>query len=461
MAARGYENRTQEARRNLPEQPDMSIPIIPILTPEDSEWKYISPPCHYAGTGPVAEPVANNVSSSNTSVGNSDISIDARLKDARLKLKLDLLKLIGLLLRDPDQTQVIRLRLKFDQLQVGTAETDSRIERLRAENSRIERAELEVELRKARAELASIDANLASDEIVDGELGEDELGEDELDEDEMDENETNDNDVSGETGREENKKGEDEEIEDHKIDEHKKEESEILDEMEDKKMNKYEMEDHKANQHKIDKDQKSGKDYDKKETLVNSFREAIRKELDDELEEAFRKNKILDLQEKKDGHSPKKRKFEDQEKQSDTSNATSSSPDVKFSSSKVAWIDTVPLLRELNTHLAECRLGSSAEEIMDIRSWIDRGFDSGMRRLLRNQPIADILASWDNRYEDEGLNNILRSVVLVYDSIEDLHTLRVHYDRILGEAVLSLHSRAKVRDSGRNDHETDFGNLAL
>ncbi|TGO58780.1 hypothetical protein BCON_0051g00200 [Botryotinia convoluta] len=455
MAARGYENRLREAQRNLPEEPDLSIPIVPILTPSDSEWKYISPPCHYAGTGPVAEPVANNVSSSsNTSVGNSDISIDARLKDARFKLKLDLLKRIGQSLKDPDQTQVIRLRLKFDQLQVGIAETDSRIERIRTENLRVEQAELEVELRKARAELASMDAMLASDEMFDGELGEDE----------MDENETNENDASGENGREENKKREDkpeEEIADHKIDEYKKEEGEILDEMEGKKMDKYEMKDHKTNQHKRDEDQRRDKDYDKKEILVSSFREAIRKELDDELEKAFRKNKRLDLQEKKDGHSPKKRKFEDQEKQSDKSNPSPSSPDVKSGSSKVAWIDTVPLLRELNKHLAGYKLGSSAEEIMDIRSWIDKGFDTGMRRLLRNQPIADILASWDNRYEKEGLNNILRSVVLVYDSIEDLHTLRAHYDRILGEAVLSLHSRAKVRDSGRNDYETNFGKLAL
>ncbi|KAF7908498.1 uncharacterized protein EAF01_004253 [Botrytis porri] len=438
----------------------MSIPIIPILTPLDYEWKYISPPCYYSGTGPVVKPVTNNVSPpSNTSVGNPDISIDARLKDARLKLKLDILKCIGQSLKDPDQTEVIRLRLKFDQLQVGMAETDSRIERMRTETLRVERAELEAELTKARAELASIDAILASDEPDDGELGEDE----------MDENETNEDDVSGENGREENKKGENKpdedetegEIEDHKIGEYIKEEGEILDEMEDKKMDKYGMENHKTNQHKRDEDQRRNKDYDKKEILASSFREAIRKELDDELEKVFRKNQELDLQENMDGHSPKKRKFAYQEKQYDTSNPVPSSPDVKSGSSKIAWIDTVPLLKELNTHLAGYKLSSSAEEIMDIRSWIDKSFDSGMRRLLRNQPIADILASWDNRYEEEGLNNILRSVVLVYDSIEDLHTLRAHYDRILGEAVLSLYSRAKARDWGRKDHEKDFGKLVL
>ncbi|KAF7889760.1 uncharacterized protein EAF02_002175 [Botrytis sinoallii] len=480
MAARGYENRLEEARRNLPEVPDQSIPIIPILTPADSEWTYISPSCHYAGTGPVAEPVPNNVSPpSNTSVGNSDISTNARLKDARLKLKHDILRQIGQSLKDSDQTQVIKLRLRFDQLQVGMAETDSRIERMINQNLRAEQAKLEEELRKARADLAVIDANLASDEMVD-----DELGEEEMDEDEMDENRTNENDVSGENGREEierdenerdenetdenerdenekeenekeeNEEEEDEpeeELDDHKIDECKKEESEILEEMEEKKMDDYEMEDHKTNQHEMDKDQKREKYYDEKEILDSSFRQAIRKELDEELEKAFRKNKNLDLQKKTDRHSSKKRKFEHQEEQSDKPNPSPSSPDVESGGPEIAWIDTVPLLRELNTHLAGYKMGSSAEEIMDIRSWIDKGFDTGMRRILRNQPIADILGSWDNRYEEEGLNNILRSVVLVYDSIEDLHTLRAHYDRILGEAVLSSHSRAKVRDSGRND----------
>ncbi|KAF7920678.1 hypothetical protein EAE99_007972 [Botrytis elliptica] len=496
MAARGYENRLQEALRNLPEVPDQSIPIIPILTPADSEWDYISPSCHYAGTGPVAEPVPNNVSPpSNTSVGNSDISTNARLKDARHKLKHDILRQIGQSLKDSDQTQVIKLRQRFDQIQVGMAETDSRIERMINQNLRAEQAKLEEELRKARADLAVIDANLASDEMVD-----DELGEEEMDEDEMDENRTNENDVSGENEREENEREENEreenereenereenereenereenereenereenereenereenereedEPEDHKIDECKKEKSETLEEMEDKKMDDYEMEDHKTNQLEMDKDQKREKYYDEKEILDSSFRQAIRKELDDELEKAFRKNKKLELQKKTDGHSSKKRKFEHQEEQSNKPNPSTSSPDMESGGPEIAWIDTVPLLRELNTRLAGYKMGSSAEEIMDIRSWIDKGFDTGMRRLLRNQPIADILGSWDNRYEEEGLNNILRSVVLVYDSIEDLHTLRAHYDRILGEAVLSSHSRAKVRDSGRND----------
>ncbi|TGO08302.1 hypothetical protein BTUL_0215g00050 [Botrytis tulipae] len=423
MAARGYENRNQEARK----VPDQSIPIIPILTPADSEWKYISPTFHYAGTNPVAERFANNVSSSsNTSVAHSDISMNPRLKDARVKLKMDILRLIGPLLKNDDQTQVIKLRLRFDHLQVGIAETDYRIERLRTEKLRIEklrieRAELDMELREARAQLASIDANLASDEMVDGELGEDEMDEDEMDEEEMDEDEMNENDVSGENGREENEKGEnepEEEIEDHKIDEYKKEEGEALDEKEDKKVDEYEMEGHKTKKHKKDENPGREKDDDKKEHL-------------------------------------------DQEEQSDTSNTIPSSPDVKSGSSKIAWIDTVPLLGELNTHLAGHQMDSSAEETMDIRSWIDKGFDTGIRRLLRDQPIADILASWDNIFDKEGLNNILRSVVLVYDSIEDLHTLRAHCDRILGEAVLALHSRVNVRDAGRNDHETDFGKSAL
>ncbi|TGO58174.1 hypothetical protein BOTNAR_0186g00030 [Botryotinia narcissicola] len=256
MAARGYENRNQEARK----VPDQSIPIIPILTPADSEWKYISPTFHYAGTDPVAERFANNVSSS------SDTS-----------------------------------------LQVGIAETDYRIERLRTENLRIEqlrieRAELDMELREARAQLASIDANLTSDEMVDGEM----------DEEEMDEDEMNENDVSGENGREENEEGEnepEEEIEDHKTDEYKKEEGEILDEMEDKKMDKYEMEGHRTKKHTRDENQGRGKDDDKREILVSSHREAIRKELDDELEKAPRNNWEFDLQDKKDGHSFKKRKF--------------------------------------------------------------------------------------------------------------------------------------------------------
>ncbi|KAF7954381.1 hypothetical protein EAE96_005505 [Botrytis aclada] len=452
MAARGYENRLQEALRNLPEEPDRSIPIIPILTPADSEWKYISPTCYYAGTGPVAEPVANN--SSSLSVDDSDIFKETRLVEARLKLKLDLLKRIGRSLQEPDQTEAIRLRLKFDQIRVGAAEADSRIERMITENLRDEQAELEVELRRARAELASLDALLADDE---------------LSEDEVDENETNENNGSGENEGEENKSGEDKveedktegKIEDHKIDEHKMKESELLDEKGDKKAEKDEMGDHKTNQHKKDQDQKRDKDCDKKEILLSSFREAIRKELDQELEKAFRKNQELDFPEKKDGNSPKKRKLEDQEKRSKTSTPSPSPPDVKSGSSKVAWIETVPLLRELNTHLAGHKISSSAEDIMDIRSWIDKGFDTGMRRLLRNQPIADILGSWDNKYEEDGLNNILRSVVLVYDSLEDLHTLRVHYDRILGEMALSIHSRAKARDSGRIDYETDFGKLAL
>ncbi|TGO39796.1 hypothetical protein BHYA_0048g00610 [Botrytis hyacinthi] len=423
MAARGYENRTQEARRNLLELPDQSIPIIPILTPADSEWIYISPTFHYAGTGPVAERFASNVSpSSNTSIGNSDTSMNARLKDARLKLKIDILRLIGQLLKGHDQTRVIKLRLQFDQLQVGIAETDYRIERLRTENLRIGRTELDMELREARARLASIDTNLASDEMVDGELGEDE----------MDENEMDENDISRENGR-----GEDEpegDIENHKIDEYKKEEDKILDEMEDKKVDKYGMEGHRTKRYKRDENQGRNKADDKKEILVSSHREAFRKELDDELEKAFKKNQEFDLQEKKDERLSKKRKFEDQEEQSDISNPIPSSPDVKSDSSEIAWIDTVPLLRELNTYLAGYKMDSSAEEIMDIRSWIDKGFDTGIRRLLRNQPVADILGSWDNRYEKEGLNNILRSLVLVYDSIEDLHTLRAHYDRILGEA---------------------------
>lgn len=428
----------------------------------------------------MAERVANNgSSSSNTSVGNSDISISARLIDARLKLKVDVLNLIGQLLKDRNETQAIRLRLKFDHLQVGIAETESRIERLRTENLRIEnlrieRAKLDMELREARAQLASIDENLASDEMVDGELGEDEIDEDEtdenemneneMDEDEMDENETLENDVSGENWKEKNKKGEDEPeggIEDHKIDEYQKEEGEIADEMEDKKWDEYEMDDHRTKRHKRDENQGRDQEDNKKEVLFSSHREAIRKELDDELEKAFRKNKKLDLQEKKDENWSRKRKSEDQGERSDTSNPIPSSPDVKFDSSEIAWIDTVPLLRELNTHLAGYKVDRSAEEMMDIRSWIDKGFDTGIRRLLRNQPIADILGSWDNRYEKEGLNNILRSVVLVYDSIKDLHTLRAHYDRILGEAVLELHSGAKVQDSGRNDQETDFGKSAL
>ncbi|KAF7898395.1 hypothetical protein EAF00_004841 [Botryotinia globosa] len=345
MAARGYENRNQEARRNLPEQ---SIPIIPILTPADSEWKYISPTCHYAGTDPVAERFANNVSSSsNTSVGHSDISMNPRLEEARLKLKMDILRLIGPLLKNHDQTPVIKLRLRFDQLQVGIAETDYRIERLRTENLRteklrIERAELDMELREARAQLASIDAILASDKMVDGELGEDELDEEEMDEeemsedemnedemnedemneDEMNEDEMNEDNVSGENGREENgreenggeenEKGEnepEEEIEDHKIDDYKKEESETLDKMEDKKMDKYEMEGRRTKMHKRDENQGRDKDDDKKKILVSSHREAIRKELDDDLEKTFRNNWGFDLQGKKDGHSFKKRKF--------------------------------------------------------------------------------------------------------------------------------------------------------
>lgn len=61
MAARGYENRLREAQvcqaciisiplcqrkiqKNLPTKPDLSIPIIPILTPADSEWV-----CYFKG----------------------------------------------------------------------------------------------------------------------------------------------------------------------------------------------------------------------------------------------------------------------------------------------------------------------------------------------------------------------------------------------------------------------------
>ncbi|KAF7952225.1 uncharacterized protein EAE97_001722 [Botrytis byssoidea] len=313
MAARGYENRNQEAQRNLQKVPDQSIPIIPILTPADSEWKYISPTFHYAGTDPVAERFANNVSSSsNTSVCHSDISINPRLKDARLKLKMDILRLIRPLLKNHDQTQVIKLRLMFDHLQVGIAGTDYRIERLRAENLRIERLriereELDMELREARAHLASIDANLASDEMDDGELSEDELGEDEMDEEEM-----NGDDVSGEHGREENEKGEDEsegEIEDHRIDGYENKEGEALDEMEDKKVDKYETEGHRTKKHTRDENHGREKEDDKREILVSSHREAIRKELDEELEKTFRNNWEFDLQGKKDGHSFKKRKF--------------------------------------------------------------------------------------------------------------------------------------------------------
>ncbi|TEY57392.1 hypothetical protein BOTCAL_0219g00120 [Botryotinia calthae] len=439
MAARGYENRLREAQRNLPAKPDLSIPIIPILTSADSEWRYISPTCYYAGTGPVAETFGNEVSSSSdTSAEGPDECMDYKLREARLELKIDILNRIERAVDNADQAEVMKLRRRFDQLSVAIAEMDSQIEDTETEELRVEEAELQEELRKARAELALRSAKLTSAEMID----------DELSEDEIDENETNENDASRANGRRESKFKEEitnDETEDHKMDEYK---------MEDQKMDKDEMEDEEMGE-----DQKK-KDYNMKEIALSSFRETIRKELHDELEKAFRKNKTLNLQESKGAHSPKKRKFDEQE-QSDTSKPIPSSPDVKSDSPETAWIDTVPLLRELNTHLAERKISSSAEDIMDIRLWIDKGFDTGMRRLMRNQPVAEILTSWDNRYEEEGLNNILRSIVLVYDSIEDLHTLRTHYDRILGELVLSIHSIAIVRDSGRNHCETDFRKLAL
>ncbi|KAK6599646.1 hypothetical protein H4I95_08521 [Botrytis cinerea] len=424
MAARGYENRLREAQKNLPTKPDLSIPIIPILTPADSEWIYISPTCYYAGTGPVAETFGSEVSSpSDTSAGDSDECMGYKLRDARLELKIDILERIELAVDNADRAEVMKLRRRFDRLSVAITEMDSQIEDTETEELRVEEAELQEELRKARAELASRNAKFASVEMID----------DELSEDEIDENETNETDASRANGRRESKFKE-----------------EITND---------EIEDHKTDQHKMGEDQKE-KYHNMKEIALGSPRETVRKELNDELEKAFRKNKNLNLQESKGAHSPKKRKFDEQE-QSNTSNPIPSSPDVKSGSPETAWIDTVPLLRELNTHLAECKISSSAEETMAIRSWIDKGFDTGMRRLMRNQPIAEILASWDNKYEEEGLNNVLKSIVVVYDSIEDLHTLRTHYDRILGELVLSIHSIATVRGSGTDNCETDFGKLAL
>lgn len=372
----------------------------------------------------MAETFGNEVSSSSdTSAGDSDECMGYKLRGARLELKIDILKRIELAVDNADQAEVMKLRRMLDQLSVAIAETDSQIEDTETEELRVEEAEPQEELRKARAELASRNAKLASAEMID----------DDLSKDEIDENETNEADASRANGRRESKFKE-----------------EITND---------EIEDHKTDQHTMDENQKK-KYHNMKEIALSSLRETIRKELNDELEKAFRKNKNLNLQESKGAHSPKKRKFDEQE-QSNTSNPIQSSPDVKSGSSETAWIDTVPLLRKLNTHLAECKISSSAEETMAIRSWIDKGFDTGMRRLMRNQPIAEILASWDTRYEEEGMNDVLRSIVLVYDSIEDLHTLRTHYDRILGELVLSIHSIATVRGSERNNCETDFGKLPL
>ncbi|RAL65964.1 hypothetical protein DID88_005625 [Monilinia fructigena] len=174
--------------------------------------------------------------------------------------------------------------------------------------------------------------------------------------------------------------------------------------------------------------------------------QVIREELDKKLMKEIA-GKIGPKVQENPEHFSKKRKLDDQaelskapRKNEPTSNPPTPSPTLTtIPAPEKSWIDTVPLLRELNGHLAKCRMRMRAEEIMDVRSWIEKGFDAGTRTLLQHRYIDDAEAFWEDKYQEEGLNDNLKSIVKEYDTVEKLHTLRVHFGRILGDEMIFVY----------------------
>ncbi|KAB8295010.1 hypothetical protein EYC80_006957 [Monilinia laxa] len=195
-----------------------------------------------------------------------------------------------------------------------------------------------------------------------------------------------------------------------------------------------------------DEEEHDEEENDEGEINDDFYIQAIREELDKKLMKEIAEKLGLKVHGNPE-HFSKKRKLDDQaelskapRKNEPASNPPTPSPTLTtVSAPEKSWIDTAPLLSELNGHLAKCRMRMTADEIMDVRSWIDKGFDAGMRTLLQHRYIDDVEAFWEDKYQEEGLNDNLKSIVKEYDTIEKLHTLRVHFDRILGEEMIFVY----------------------
>ncbi|KAF7870377.1 hypothetical protein EAF04_004123 [Stromatinia cepivora] len=116
------------------------------------------------------------------------------------------------------------------------------------------------------------------------------------------------------------------------------------------------------------------------------------------------------------------------------------------------WIDTVPSLKRLNERLAEYRMSMSAGDLLDLRRWIDRVFDQGMKNCLPYGTISTSRFHWKKKYSEDGLNDTLRLILREHNSLQDLEELRLHYDRLLGKEMLVLYLKGKISiDSKRRE----------
>ncbi|KAJ8067190.1 hypothetical protein OCU04_004555 [Sclerotinia nivalis] len=131
---------------------------------------------------------------------------------------------------------------------------------------------------------------------------------------------------------------------------------------------------------------------------------------------------------------------------------------------RIPWIDTVPSLKRLNERLAEYRMSMSAGDLLDVRRWIDRVFDQGMKNCLPYGTISASRFPWKKKYNENGLNDVLRLILREHNSFQDLEKLRRHYDRIIGKEMLVLYLKRRISvDSKRReslDSETDDSDAA-
>lgn len=90
----------------------------------------------------------------------------------------------------------------------------------------------------------------------------------------------------------------------------------------------------------------------------------------------------------------------------------------------------VPLLKGFNEQLSLYVPSLTSQGVIEMRTWIDKNFDAGIKILLRREPICNVDGCWEYKYE-RGLNDGLKSIVKRYDAVNDLNILRMFYDKAI------------------------------
>lgn len=115
----------------------------------------------------------------------------------------------------------------------------------------------------------------------------------------------------------------------------------------------------------------------------------------------------------------------------------------------------VPLLKGFNEQLSLYVPSLTSQGVIEMRTWIDKNFDAGIKILLRREPICNVDGCWEYKYE-RGLNDGLKSIVKRYDAVNDLNILRMFYDKAISAMMkitfcFEKSSENRMEDDSKED----------